>query len=236
MNELITGIEKDMCTGCRSCYYVCPKKCIEMKKDSEGFLFPDVDYSECINCGKCISSCHIINDLFNEIGENAYGFVSKRDKLLQMSTSGAFFSTISEIFLKNDAYVFGSIYDKEFNVITVGTKNYDVVKQMYGSKYVYGDTLNSYPLVKELLESGNKVLFSGTPCQVAGLKRYLDKDYDDLFLIDILCHGGPSAELFKKYIVWLENKYKKRIKEYLLEIKNLAEEQLPKLLLKIMNQ
>lgn len=213
--KIPNGIKSDECTGCRACEHACPKNCIRMNNDPDGFQVPTMDNEEeCIHCNICKTKCHIINDQFYNEEQSAYGLTNNNKNLLLWSTSGGAFSGIASEFLKKGGWVYGSVYDDDFRVVTTGINKMDQLKEMCGSKYVLNDTLDSYLEVKEKLEEGKKVLFCGVPCQVAGLKGFLGKDFENLYLIDLLCHGGPSPKLFRTYLDFIEKKFRRKIKSY----------------------
>lgn len=201
------------CCGCRACEQACPKKCISMKYDSEGFLVPVINDSVCINCGKCLKSCaqHLF-DFKNEVLET-YAALHNDKNILMSSTSGGAMTAITSVVIKNGGAVFGTYLDTEdWKVKFTDVENSDELARFRGSKYVQSDTLASYSRVSSYLSKGKKVAFVGTPCQVAGLYKYLDSaDMNNLFTVDILCHGVPAPGLFKEHIKYLEKKYKKRL-------------------------
>lgn len=189
--------QKDKCTGCYACYNICPKKAISFNEDDFGFIYPHVDKEKCINCGLCKKICPQINDKLKMIQPNkVYAVYSNDNKVREKSTSGGAATIISKAILNQNGVVYGAanLFDKkEFEYIRI-----DDVKNLYmiqGSKYVHCYVKNAYTNAKEDLLQGKKVLFIGTPCQVAGLKAFLIKDYENLYTIDIICHGVPSQKL-----------------------------------------
>ena len=192
------NISKETCTGCGACFSICPVGCIEMVPDEEGFLYP-VASDKCIKCGKCKLVCPRIGFYKNNLAINPKCFVmvSKEKKVWKASTSGGAFWQICSIYGNDDTVVFGAAWDG-FEVIhkyVVGVKN---IGNFQKSKYVSSNLKNVFCEVKHFLSLGKKVIFSGTPCQVAGLKIYLGKDYKTLLLIDFICHGVGSPAVFKK--------------------------------------
>ena len=189
--------QKDKCTGCYACYNICPKKAISFNEDDFGFIYPQVDKEKCINCGLCKKICPQINDKLKMIQPNkVYAVYSNDDKVREKSTSGGAATIISKAILNQNGVVYGAnnLFDKKkFEYIRI-----DNVKNLYmiqGSKYVHCYVKNAYTNAKEDLLQGKKVLFIGTPCQIAGLKAFLIKDYENLYTIDIICHGVPSQKL-----------------------------------------
>lgn len=189
--------QKDKCTGCYACYNICPKKAISFNEDDFGFIYPHVDKEKCINCGLCKKICPQINDKLKMIQPNkVYAAYSNDNKVREKSTSGGAATIISKAILNQNGVIYGAanLFDKkEFEYIRI-----DDVKNLYmiqGSKYVHCYVKNAYTNTKEDLLQGKKVLFIGTPCQIAGLKAFLIKDYENLYTIDIICHGVPSQKL-----------------------------------------
>lgn len=207
--------EKKDCCACGACVNICPKQAISLKSDENGFLFPKIDTQKCIECGLCKNVC----DFKKPIGEQEYKakcyFAVRNDKeQLLESTSGGMFSTLAEHILEQGGIVYGSTLEKkgrDFSVIHVGIVKKEELGRLRGSKYVQSNTGMIYKNVKDDLENGKKVLFCGTPCQVAGLKSYLGKERDNLYTTDLICHGTPSVEMFNSYIHYLEKKNKWKI-------------------------
>lgn len=211
VNKLNLKLE---CTGCRMCEQICPKNAIKMEEDEEGFIRPVVDKSLCINCGLCIKRCPQRNLLDKNIeNQTAYAAKLKDLEVLKESSSGGIFSVLANEYIKNNGKIYGAAFDEKFNVVHVGVENLEGLKRLRGSKYVQSDTANTYTEVKNDLANNIKVLYSGTACQIAGLKNFLGKNYENLLTIDIVCHGVPSPKMFRKYKEYIENKYKGKIQE-----------------------
>lgn len=190
------------CTGCRACEKICPKHCISMKPDSEGFLYAEIDQSLCVDCGACRKTCPQNLKVVNDSPLKIYALRSNDDKLLKKSASGGVFAVAAMFVIQNGGVVFGAAYDKNMCVKHIKVDRETDLWKLQNSKYVQSDTGDTYVEVKQLLENGITVLYSGTPCQIAGLKRFLKRDYDNLFSMDIVCHGVPSPKIFAKYIEW----------------------------------
>lgn len=197
-------IEKKDCVGCYSCASVCPKDCIDMKIDDEGFWYPHVDNDKCIKCNKCVSVCPTINTSENNNKQNAYACINKEESIRLESSSGGVFSLVAEQILEEGGAVFGACFDSEFVVKHSFTENKEKLKNFRGSKYTQSKIGDSYRLVRDFLKSDQKVLFTGTPCQVAGLKSFLGKEYNNLVCMDMICHGVPSPDVWKKYTQYRE--------------------------------
>jgi coenzyme F420-reducing hydrogenase beta subunit len=204
------------CYGCRACEQICPVGCIKMVADDEGFLYPQKDNALCTECGLCIKVCPIDNDsVFQEGKQTYYCFVNADAGVVDSSSSGGAFSALANEFCKsNKCKVFGARWGNGFNVRHCSVDNPLNIEIFQKSKYLQSDVLHTYSEVKEGLEQGEKVVFSGTPCQIAGLKAFLQKEYDNLLTIDILCHGVPSYKVFKHYIEYLEDMYNSSVKEF----------------------
>lgn len=207
--------KKEKCCGCTACYSVCPQKAIEMKADEEGFKYPQVHREKCINCGLCDKVCPITNKQIPDTDQplKAYVVRNKKESTLLNSASGGFFSALAEYVISKNGYVFGAVYGEHMRVYHWGTHTLDGITRFRSSKYVQSDLENVFLEVKNLLDLGRLVCFSGTPCQIEGLKWFLRKDYNNLITVDLICHGVPSPMLWDKYIETQKERYKSEIVE-----------------------
>lgn len=206
-NKSILTLPCQKCVGCRSCLLSCPKSCISMKEDREGFFYPAVDTEKCVECGLCVKKCPILSPKkVAWINPDRYALILKDKKTLYSSSSGGLFAGIASYFLENGGVVFGASYDDNLNVHTIGIESKNELYKIQGSKYVTCDTGWTFKQVKTLLNTEKLVLYSGSPCQIAGLRTYLGKEYENLYTMDLICHGVPSAKLFRKYLEWLGKK------------------------------
>lgn len=197
---MIEIIEKSLCCGCAACYNICSQGAIKMVSDFEGFLYPKINDS-CIDCGMCKKVCPVLN-VKPEIKNNQYGYViqNKNEDILRESTSGGAFTAIAEYVLEKGGIVFGAAFNENFIVRhTSVDKKEDLIK-FRNSKYVQSEIGNSFSEVKRELDLGRLVCFSGTPCQIEGLICFLNKKYDNLITIDVVCRAVPSPLILKKYI------------------------------------
>lgn len=191
------------CMGCGACAAICPVNCIEMKSDAAGFLYPEVDKGKCIGCNRCEAVCPIRHDIpvYGQREPEAFAAKITEDDILKKSTSGGIFSSLARQW---NGIVFGAVMKEDYSVVIEAAEDFG---RMQGSKYVQSSTADSYETVKCYLEEKKKVLYTGLPCQIAGLKMFLGKDYDNLLCVDIVCHGSPSMGLFQDYIADLEKDY-----------------------------
>lgn len=196
---LVTG-NKSECTGCAACVDSCPNNCISMKSDSYGFLYPEIDHSRCVNCRLCEKSCpdFRVDILGNQINHCLYGY-NIDDNITAVSTSGGVFFELAKTVIDKGGIVIGAAWTEGYQLKHTIASKIEELPSLLGSKYVQSNCLGIYELVKLALKDHKMVLFSGTPCQVAALKSFLGKDYDDLVLVDILCHGVPSQEFFDRW-------------------------------------
>lgn len=212
MNKFLETKNKEFCCGCENCYNLCPTNCIKMESDYEGFMYPKVDISRCINCNKCSKVCPVDNENFDK-NQNKQVFCAwaKDSSIRKKGSSGGIFPLIAYEVINNGGIVFGATYDKNFKVVHNYADNKEDVKKFFGSKYVQSEIGQSFNKVLHFLLEGKTVLFSGVPCQVAALKEYLRKDYEKLILVEIICHGVPSPKLFSKYIDIIVKKNKSKL-------------------------
>lgn len=196
--------QKGKCCGCHACVSVCPKKCITMVQDEEGFLYPETDENLCIHCDLCKKSCPIPNSNGkNAFKPEVYAAFNSNDNIRKESTSGGIFTLLATSVLSEGGAVVGAAFTKDFTVEHIVAEDVSQLSALRSSKYMQSEIGSVFVRTKELLENGRKVLFTGTPCQVAGLRSFLKKDYDNLICQDFVCHGVPSGKLFKSYLASL---------------------------------
>lgn len=210
-SEEIKICDMSSCSGCGLCSVICPKKCVEMVYNAEGFLYPQIDNQKCIHCGLCNRLCPVNKDYSRTSDAVAYGAFSSDPNIILTSSSGGMFSVLSESILKENGIVYGAEFVFDFNVKHNRVVSMEGLQKLRGSKYVQSSVHDQFKNVKEDLNGGKKVLFSGTPCQVAALISYLGRDYPNLITVDIICHGVPSPRLWDRYLRELESKYNSKI-------------------------
>lgn len=209
---------RNSCIGCGACKNACPTECIEMKQDKFGFLFPEIDDRKCVKCHNCEKVCVAVNnnaEIFEAVANTEYYAAwAKAAYMTENATSGGIVSLIISNFQKQ-----GKVYAACF---TDGLKKLDHIlcdeniplSNISGSKYLQSNTSNVFKSIKSDLNDNNKVLYIGTPCQVASLKKYLRRKYDNLFTIDFFCHGVPTPLAWEKYTAYLEKKYNSKLTNY----------------------
>lgn len=189
----------NQCYGCRACEQICPSSAIEMIEDEEGFLISQINPSKCIECSLCEKVCPVLIDLTQKQGPSVYaGWINDRE-IQNVSSSGGMFTAIAQYVIKKDGVVFGAAFNEHLKVEHRCAEKMEELAPMRGSKYVQSDTKDSYWRIRDFLKKERLVLFSGTPCQIAGLKGYLLKDYSNLITCELVCHGVPSQKLFDTY-------------------------------------
>lgn len=197
---MITITDKTNCCGCQACANICPKGCIVMKADEEGFLYPHVDKTKCVNCGLCEKVCPILHKPQTYPVLDTYAAKHIRNEVKLKSSSGGIFSALAEVILKDGGVVFGAGFDKDWNVVHSFVETQEDLDKLRRSKYVQSDIGKTYQQAKLFLDKGRPVLFTGTPCQIAGLRNYLGKEYTNLLTAELFCHGVPSPGVWAKFL------------------------------------
>lgn len=191
---------KDACCGCHACAQKCPKHSITMQMDEEGFLYPVVDKTTCIECGLCEKVCPVLNKNKEALPLNVFAAKNNDDAICKQSSSGGVFFLLAEKTIKDGGVVFGARFDTLWDIEHAYIECIEGISQFMGSKYVQSRIGNTYQKAEEFLKDGRQVLFTGTPCQIAGLKHYLRKEYDNLLCVDVICHGSPSPGVWREYL------------------------------------
>lgn len=192
--------EKKNCCGCNACVQVCPKQCISMKEDREGFLYPEVDKDICVDCHLCEKVCPVLNQGKERKPLKVYAAKNKDEEIRRQSSSGGIFTLLAEQVIDEGGVVFGARFNENWEVVHSYTETKEGLAAFRGSKYVQSRIGDNYKKAEEFLKSGRKVLFSGTPCQIAGLNLYLRKEYENLLTVDFICHGVPSPGVWREYL------------------------------------
>ena len=193
--------DKRSCCGCWACMQRCPQQCISMEPDEQGFLYPKVDHSNCINCGVCEKVCPVLHPNKEQKPLKLLAGRNQDIEVVMQSSSGGLFSALATETLSNKGVVFSAIYNKNWQVEHARADSNHQLPSMRGSKYAQSNIGKAYKEAEIDLKHGKKVLFVGTPCQIAGLKHFLHKDYEQLLTIEVFCHGVPSPLVWGK---WLE--------------------------------
>lgn len=199
--------KKSDCVGCEACVQRCPKHCITMHEDTEGFLYPQIDTEKCIDCGLCERVCPVINQGEPRKPLVAYAAKNQDESVRLNSSSGGVFSALAEYVIAQEGVVFGACIDAQGKVYHDFTESCEGIAAFRGSKYVQSRIGNAFWNVEKFLKEGRMVLFSGTPCQVAALYLFLRKGYDKLIAVDFICHGVPSPGVFRCYLSELKDKF-----------------------------
>ena len=203
--------DKTKCCGCTACANKCPKHCISMVKDDEGFAYPKVNIEECINCGLCDKVCPVTNQKEESAINKAFAVQHCDEETLYHSAAGGAFSAFADYAIRQNGVAIGAAYDEDMVVKHIIAKIKEEIPRFRSSKYVQSDQKNVYSEVKRFLDAGTFVCYSGTPCQTAGLKSFLEKDYSNLLLVDLVCKGVGSPEVLRQYVELMTQKYKAKI-------------------------
>lgn len=213
-------VDYEKCTGCGACVQRCPKRCISWTQREFGFRYPQIDKEACVNCGLCEKVCPTDKALEVPVEQKVYAAVHKDTEVLAKSTSGGAFTAIADAIFAQGGIVYGAAMLDDMQVKHIRTTGKDDFEGLRSSKYLQSDTGTTYQMVEQDLKQGKFVLYSGTPCQIDGLKNFLGKDYETLYTVDIVCHGVGSQAYFDKYMDFARERYGKikalrfRSKEY----------------------
>lgn len=189
------------CCGCGACLNVCPKNAISFREDAEGFAYPSVDEGKCIDCSLCVKVCPVLSPDVERLPLKVYAAKNRDLQERIQSSSGGMFLPLAREVLRQGGQVFGVEFSEDFRSARHAcASDADGVKRFSGSKYIQSDTGRTYSMTKMFLENGVPVLYSGTPCQIAGLRKFLRKDYENLYTVDLVCHGVPSPGIWRRYM------------------------------------
>ena len=211
---MIDKVSVQDCALCGACFNACPVNAIRFSKAYLDFRYPEIDVTRCVHCNQCEKACPILGDKSKPEDGYPIAFAAKSDDdsvRLHSSSGGAFFELASQM-LRDGGYVCGAVFDESFHVRHIVSNTQEDLFRMMGSKYAQSDVGYCYREIKEKLNAGEKVLFSGCPCQVVGLRTYLGKSYKDLLLVELICHGIPSDQMLQTYIHMQEKKYGAKLK------------------------
>ena len=200
-------VDFEKCTGCGACVQSCPKQCISWTEGEFRFKYPQIDKDICVNCGICERVCPIDKVLQTPTTQKAYAAVHKDYQVLAKSTSGGAFTAIADAVFAQDGIVYGVAMMDNMQVKHIRTSNKEEFAVLRSSKYLQSDTGNTYQMVEQDLKEGKTVLYSGTPCQIDGLRHFLGKPYERLYTVDIVCHGVGSQAYFDKYLDFARKRY-----------------------------
>ncbi|MDD4609694.1 MAG: Coenzyme F420 hydrogenase/dehydrogenase, beta subunit C-terminal domain, partial [Bacteroidaceae bacterium] len=197
---MIQILDKKACCGCNACVQICPQQCIEMTADEQGFLYPKVQQEACIHCGLCEAVCPIIHPKPSRTPLGVYASKCKKERIRLQSSSGGIFTLLAEKTIQDGGVVFGVRFNQQWEAVHDYTETIEGLAAFRGSKYVQSRVGNSFQQARSFLTEGRQVLFSGTPCQIAGLKNFLRKAYSNLCTVDIVCRGLLSPMIWKMYL------------------------------------
>lgn len=197
---MINIIDKAKCCGCSACVQRCPKQCISMIEDKQGFLYPIIDTTSCIDCGLCEKVCPMLNPSLAKEPLQVFAAKNKNEEQRLRSSSGGIFILLAEHIIEQGGVVFGARFNQKWEVEHCYAETLEELRPLMRSKYVQSKTGNTFKQAEDFLKQGRLVMFTGTSCQIASLKRFLRKEYDNLLAIDFICHGVPSPGIWRKYL------------------------------------
>ena len=197
---MITITDKHNCCGCSACVQTCPRQCISFEEDEQGFRYPMVDKGVCVDCGLCEKVCPVLNAGEPRQPLAVYAAINPNEDIRRESSSGGIFTMLAESILDEGGVVFGARFNEQWEVVHDYTETKEGLAPFRGSKYVQSRVGETYQQAKTFLSQGHKVMYTGTPCQIAGLRRFLRKEYDNLLTVDVVCHGVPSPLVWRDYL------------------------------------
>ena len=197
---MIKIFDKHDCCGCNACVQKCPKQCISMCEDEEGFLYPQADSSLCIDCQLCEKVCPFLNQKPRQEPIECYAAINKNEHIRKQSSSGGIFSAIAESVIAEGGVVFGARFNENWQVVHTCVETSNELVAFRGSKYVQSKIGDTFKQAEVFLKKGRKVLFSGTPCQISGLHHFLRITYNNLLTVEVVCHGVPSPKIWREYL------------------------------------
>lgn len=211
MNIFLDNRSAANCCGCSACVQKCPKQCLTMSQDKDGFLFPTLVSDDCIDCGLCAKVCPMEKIVNTSEEQKFYGAYNLNSQDIINSSSGGIYPAFAKWIIAQEGVVYGASLDSNHKLFHIGVATAKEVMKTLGSKYFQSDIKDTYKECKANLDGGKIVLFTGTPCQIHGLKCYLGKDYENLYTADVICHGVPSEKMFNAYVSFLEKKHKAKL-------------------------
>ena len=197
---MIKITDKTRCCGCEACRNACPRQCITMAADSEGFVYPEVDAAACVDCGLCETVCPVLHPGDKRLPVAVYAARNSDDSVRLGSSSGGVFTWLAERIVDQGGVVFGARFNDKWEVVHDFAETREALVAFRGSKYVQSRLGDTYRQAERFLKEGRMVLFSGTSCQIAGLKRFLRREYANLLAVDVICHGVPSPKVWSRYL------------------------------------
>ena len=205
---MIELVSKDKCSGCSACYNACKFGALSMETDETGFWFPKINEEKCVECGACMRACPALDKPEYKSEEpKAYIVQNKNDEVRRQSTSGGAFTAIAKLVISRGGVVFGAAIDEKYVVSHIWVDSEEGLSKFRSSKYVQSWIGTAYQEAEKFLKAGREVCFSGTPCQIYGLKKYLGKDYENLLTVDVMCRAVPSPKVLMKYLEYQREKY-----------------------------
>ena len=232
MNISEIAKNKDLCCGCNACATICPTQAIQMIEDEVGQFYPRVDEEKCVGCSQCTKVCCEMNQVPQFMPLKTVAATYKNKDISARSSSGGMFAALAEAVLNDEGIVYGTRFSDDFKAEVIGIDSMKDLHLLQGSKYVRSSMGIIFFEVKEQLDSGRRVLFSGVPCQVAALRQYLHKEYENLLTIDIVCHGTPSNKMFLDYLNYVQRKGNKQITEFCFRDKDVGQDTVGKVVYK----